>query len=59
MYCVKNDFALIVIPGLIRNSVFLSWISAGVYPEENRGGDDGFRTNVKEPWTGYTNYRQS
>jgi len=67
MYCVKSHFTLIVIPGLTKpapylirgNPVFLSWIPAGVYPEENRGGNDGFRTNVKEPWTGYTNYRQS
>jgi len=29
----------VVIPGLTRNPVFF-WIPAGVYPDENRGGND-------------------
>jgi hypothetical protein len=28
VYCVKSPFTLIVIPGLTRNPVFLSWIPA-------------------------------
>ena len=32
---------LFVIPGLTRNPVF-SWIPAGVYPDEDRGGNDMF-----------------
>jgi hypothetical protein len=28
VYCTKNPFTLIVIPGLTRNPVFLSWIPA-------------------------------
>ena len=46
---IKSPFSLIVIPGLIElapcskrgNPVFLSWIPAGVYPDGNRGGNDG------------------
>jgi len=36
---IHDDISLeqFVIPGLTRNPVF-SWIPAGVYPDENRGG---------------------
>jgi len=54
VYCAKNPFTLIVIPGLTRNPVFLSWIPAGVYPDGNRGGNDGFGINLRERWTAYT-----
>jgi hypothetical protein len=38
---IHNDMnvSLFVIPGLTRNPVF-PWIPAGVYPDENRGGND-------------------
>jgi len=48
MECVINPFPLIVIPGLTRNPLFLSWIPAGVYPDENRGRNDTFEINVKK-----------
>jgi hypothetical protein len=37
VYCLKNPFTLIVIPGLTRNPVFLNWIPAGVYPVVDTG----------------------
>jgi hypothetical protein len=39
---IHDDISLeqFVIPGLTRNPVF-SWIPAGVYPDENRGRNDG------------------
>ena len=37
-----------VIPDLIRNPVFSTWISAGVYPDGNRGGNDNSQIIVKK-----------
>jgi hypothetical protein len=59
VYCIKSPFILIVIPGLTEpapylirgNPVFASWIPAGVYPDENRGWNDGSGINVKKRWT--------
>jgi hypothetical protein len=37
LYCGKSPFTLIVIPGLTRNQVLLSWIPVGVYPVLDTG----------------------
>ena len=37
-----------VIPDLIRNPVFSTWISAGVYPDGIRGGNDNSQIIVKK-----------
>ena len=37
-----------VIPDLIRNPVFSTWISAGVYPDGIRGGNDKLSDYCKE-----------
>ena len=64
VYCVKSPFNLIVIPGLTRNPVFVSWDSRSppprgqVYPCESRGGNDSFGTNVKKCWTHHTSMVQ-
>ena len=57
-----TGFTLIVIPGLTRNPVFLSWLPAckasslegfplEFTPHLIRGGNDGFRIYVKKRWT--------
>jgi hypothetical protein len=42
VYCVKNPFTLIVIPGLTKPAPYLI-----------RGGNDGFGAYVKKCWTHY------
>ena len=37
-----------VIPDLIRNPVFSTWIFAGVYPDGIRGGNDNSQIIVKK-----------
>jgi hypothetical protein len=62
---VISPFTLIVIPGLTEPAPYLIrgnpvfsplWTPAGVYPDENRGRNDGFDATiyVKKSWTHYT-----
>jgi hypothetical protein len=47
VWCLRNDFTYCVIPDLIRNPVFSTWIPAGVYPVEERGRNDIIRGSLK------------
>jgi hypothetical protein len=52
---LRKGFLHFVIPDLIRNPVFSMWIPAGVYPDENWGGNDRSEVMAKPSLKHYPN----